>query len=252
MHIETIQEPRPYVLWRRVSTKEQGKSELGLEAQSTIARMFMGKEPEKTFTDVFSGTKLKQCKGLWEAIDYCKEFGCVLVIAKSDRCRNVQEALEILDNVGSRNLIFCDLQSSDRFVLTVMWAMWERQAIMGRINTKLALEERKKQIEQDGGFVSKAGRWCNHLGRKKGEWTTQAITGMSLRRSEISAEWKSRSGLYGWVKEQLAKHRSFADILEEAKRLYDRTPDVYCTRTGKPLNAATLSRWAREIRGAVC
>ena len=111
VEIRTIEESRPYVLWRRVSTEEQGESGLGLEGQTTIAKMFMGKSPIAIYTDVFSGTKLKQCKGLWEAIALCREQNYVLVIAKTDRCRNVQEALEILDAIGERNLIFCDLPS---------------------------------------------------------------------------------------------------------------------------------------------
>lgn len=249
--IITIKESRPYVLWRRVSTKEQGKSELGLDAQTTIAKMFMGKDPVETFTDVFSGTKLLQCKGLWAAIDLCKSNNYVLVIAKSDRCRNVQEALEILDNVGERNLIFCDLQSCDRFILTVMWAMWERQAIMGRINTKIALAERKKQIARDGGFVSKSGRWCNHLGRKKGECSQEAITAMARHRSQISQDWKKESELYSWVTIQVLRRRAQKDILEEAIALYEKNPKKYVTRAGKKLNAGTLSRWAKEIRMAL-
>lgn len=245
--IKTIQEARPYVLWRRVSTKEQGESELGLDAQRTIAEMFMGKPPVQVFTDVFSGTKLKQCKGLCSAIELCKREGYVLVVAKSDRCRNVSEALDILDAIGERNLIFCDLPTCDRFILTVMWAMWERQAIMGRINTKIALAERKKQIERDGGFVSKSGNFCDHLGSRKGEVIENAILGMAARRIEISQEWKKNSPLYTWVTIQVLKGRKRKDILAEAKELYDDNPDKYGTRAGMPLNKKTLSLWAREI-----
>jgi len=247
IEISTIQEARPYVLWRRVSTKEQGASALGLDAQRTIAEMFMGKEPVAVFTDVFSGTKLRQCKGIWQAIALCKENNYVLVIAKSDRCRNVQEALDILDKIGERNLIFCDLPTSDRFILTVMWAMWERQAIMGRINTKIALAERKKQIERDGGFISKAGNFCTHLGNKKGADLTAANLVSARRITERAQDWRSTSPLYIWVENQLLRNRPRKDILEEAFELYDKEPEKYGTRQGKPLSEGTLSRWAAEI-----
>lgn len=245
--ITPIKESRPYVLWRRVSTKEQGQSELGLDAQRTIAEMFMGREPIEVFTDVFSGTKLKQCKGLWEAIELCKKENYVLVIAKSDRCRNVNEALDILDSIGERNLIFCDLPTSDRFILTVMWAMWERQAIMGRINTKIALAERKKQIKKDGGFISKAGNFCTHLGRQKGDKNPNASEAMAIRRSEMADEWKKDSVLYTWVSIQLLRGRSRKDIIEEANELYEDSPEKYCTRNGCKLSHGVLSKWAREI-----
>lgn len=245
--IETIQESRPYVLWRRVSTKEQGQSSLGLDAQRTIAELFMGKSPVAVFTDVFTGTKLKQCKGLWDAIDLCKQEGYVLVVAKTDRFRNVGEACEVLDAIGERNLIFCDIQTSDRTILQIMWAMWERQAIMGRVNTKIALAERKKQIERDGGFISKAGNFCDHLGRKKGEITENAISAMALRRTESAEAWREESALFPWAAIQLLKGVKYMDIIDEAKKLYDKNPEKYCTRQGKPLGLSTLSRWAKIV-----
>lgn len=249
--IPVFDDKRPYILWRRVSTEGQGASGLGLEAQVSIAKMFMGRDPVEIYTDVYSGTKLRQCKNLWEAIERCKNEDLLLVIAKSDRLRNVHEALEILDAVGQNRLIFCDIPSSDRFILTVMWSMWERQAIMGRINTKIALAERKKQIARDGGFVSKSGRWCNHLGRKKGECSQEAITAMARHRSQISQDWKKESELYSWVTIQVLRRRAQKDILEEAIALYEKNPKKYVTRAGKKLNAGTLSRWAKEIRMAL-
>ena len=244
---KTIQEARPYVLWRRVSTQEQGASGLGLEAQLTIAKTFMGKDPVEIFTDVYSGTKLKQCVGLWQAIALCKKENYVLVIAKSDRCRNVNEALDILDAIGERNVIFCDIQSSDRFVLTVMWAMWERQAIMGRINTKIALAERKKQIKENGGFLSKSGNFCDHLGNKKGVDMSAARSVSSMRSTARAAEWKRRSPLYIWASNQLLKGRPRNEILAEAETLYNEEPEKFGTREGKKLSQPILSNWASEI-----
>ena len=90
VEIKINTDPRPYALWRRCSTQEQGESGLGLAAQLTIAQMFMGKDPVEVFTDVYTGTKLKQCVGLWKAIDFCKEHGYLLVVAKADRCRDLR------------------------------------------------------------------------------------------------------------------------------------------------------------------
>lgn len=248
VEIRTIEESRPYVLWRRVSTEEQGESGLGLEGQTTIAKMFMGKSPIAIYTDVFSGTKLKQCKGLWEAIALCREQNYVLVIAKTDRCRNVQEALEILDAIGERNLIFCDLPSCDRFILTIMFAMWERQAIMGRINTKIALAERKKQIEEDGGFFSKNGNWTTHLGRKKGCDTSKASRISAQVVAGRAREWRESSALYTMVTIQVLKGTPRKKILAEAAELYNMNPEKYGTREGKMLSEGLLSRWVKEIQ----
>ena len=248
IEIPEFNEKRPYVLWRRVSTEHQGESGLGLEAQLTIAKTFMRKDPAEMFTDVFSGTKLRQCKSLQSAIKYCKDNDCVLVIAKSDRFRCVQDALEVMDAIGERNLIFCDLPTTDRFVLTIMWAMWERQAIMGRINTKIALAERKRQIEEDGGFISKSGNFCSHLGNEKGVDMTPAQIASINRKIRDKEEWR-KTGLFAWVELQIIKGRSRKEIVAEAQAMYEKSggDKNWSTREGRPLSKATLARWVKDI-----
>lgn len=246
IEIRDIKDQRPYVLWKRVSTERQGESGLGLEAQEAIAKVFMKRDPVAIFTDVFSGTKLKLCKGLASAISLCKKEDYLLVVPKCDRFRNVQEALEILAEVGDGNLLICDLPTTDRFVLTIMFAMYERQAIIGRLNTRLALAERKKQIAQDGGFISNSGNFCTHLGNKKGVDMTPAQRVAYANRRSRRDDWR-KTGLFPWVELQLRRGRSRRDIVAEAKEMYEKDPEQWGTRQGRPLSEAILSRWVKEI-----
>lgn len=243
-------EKRPYVLWRRVSTEAQGKSELGLEAQLEIAKYFMGKEPTEMFTDIYSGTKLSQCTGLRQAIELCKQTGHLLVVAKSDRFRNLSEALEIFDemnpSIDDDNIRFCDIPTHDKYILSMMWGMWERQAIMGRINTKLALKVRKRQIKENGGFFSKSGRYCTHLGNKKGVDTSAACRAAGIVTSKAAEEWRSTSPLFLLVENMVRAGKTRKEILAETTKLYNAAPKVYCTRTGKPLTEALLSIWINK------
>mgnify|MGYP003594590640 CR=1 FL=1 len=75
------------VAYIRVSTKRQGKSGLGLEAQRRAISFFL-KEGHmqliKEFTEVESGKKFNR-PVLEKAIQYCKEWEAELVIATLDR-----------------------------------------------------------------------------------------------------------------------------------------------------------------------
>ena len=247
MGTQYTQENRPYVLWRRVSTKQQGDSGLGLDAQQTIAEYFMHGEPVKVFTDVYSGTKLGECPDLARAIKYCKENGYLLVIAKTDRFRNVQEALAILDEMGEGNLCFCDLPTTDRTVLTIVFAIWERQAIMGRVNTKKALAERKKQRETNGYWISKSGNVCTHLGSAKGCDMSKAAEASCKLRMQKARAWRDSSPAWQWVKLQIIKGKGTREILEEFEELSKHQPDVYCSRNKRPMTLSKLSQWKRKI-----
>ncbi len=238
---------RPYVLWRRVSTKQQGNSGLGLDAQQTIAEYFMHGKPVKVYTDVYSGTKLGECPDLKNAIRYCKQHGYLLVIAKTDRFRNVQEALAILDEMGEGNLCFCDLPTTDRTVLTIVFAIWERQALMGRINTKKALDERRKQRDNNGFWISKSGRVCENFGREKGCDLSVANAASALSRANAAAQWKASSVGYKWTMDRVREGWPDKKIVEEFNKLHEYQPEVYCTRTGKPLSYSRLSLWKSEV-----
>lgn len=257
------QNNRPYVLWRRVSTKQQSNSELGLKAQIAIAEYFMHSEAEKVFTDVYTGTKLSECRNLWKAIKYCKENGYLLVIAKTDRFRNVAEALNVLDEIGEGNLVFCDLPTTDRTVLTIVFALWERQAIQGRINTRVALEERKKMQEKGQTWISKTGCECDRLGRpadgidKNGKpyWNVSAmVDAASAARQEAAILWREQSKAVIFVRRKKAEGWTLTQITDELGNLYDenipsdpKDKNPYGTPNGCKPSKGTVSRWCRDI-----
>lgn len=257
------QNNRPYVLWRRVSTKQQGDSELGLKAQIAIAEYFMHSEAEKVFTDVYTGTKLSECKNLWKAIKFCKENGYLLVVAKTDRFRNVAEALNVLDEIGEGNLVFCDLPTTDRTVLTIVFALWERQAIQGRINTRVALEERKKMQENGERWISNTGRECDRLGRPadgidengKPYWDVSAmVEAAAQKRSEAAILWMESSKAVERARAKRAEGWRIDDIVRDLGELYDQNipadpkhKNPYGTANGCKPTKGTVSKWCREM-----
>ena len=81
---------KKFVSWRRVSTKEQGRSGLGLEAQKDIIEYFVKSEGGKLindFAEVYTGKHLDKCVELKRAIEFSKENNAILIIAKTDRFR---------------------------------------------------------------------------------------------------------------------------------------------------------------------
>lgn len=238
---------RQYVLWRRVSTKQQGDSGLGLEAQTSIARYCMDADPVDVYTDVYTGTDLDGCVNLWAAVERCKQSGELLVIAKTDRFRNVKEALNVLDEVGDGNLNFCDLPTTDRMVLTIVFAVWEKQAMIGRFNTRVALAERKKEAAKNGHWISKAGNVCTHLGNSKGCDMEAAHAAAREAASERRREWRENSAAYKYARAKMMAGCAVDDICMDLSVLEDTNRGQYLTRTGKRVSVATLNVWKREI-----
>lgn len=141
---------KQFVSWRRVSTKKQGKSGLGLEAQQDLINYFVEREGGTIVADyveVYTGTELSNCVQLQKAIAHCKAIGAILIIAKTDRFRNTADALQIYEEMGAGNIYFCDLPNTDKFTLTLMFAFAEREALMISIRTKQAFAAKKARGE---------------------------------------------------------------------------------------------------------
>jgi len=241
---------KQFISWRRVSTKRQGTSRLGLGAQKTIIDHYVAVEGGELIADyceVYTGTELSGCTQLRKAIEHCKQTGATLIIAKTDRFRNTIEALEIFDEMKG-NIYFCDLPSNEKFMLTLFFALAEREAEIISIRTKAAINEIKDNISKNGGHVSKSGRYITKLGNGGGFDTTGASEAAGMAHTRRASDWRDSSPLYLWVTNQLLKGRRRRDILAEAIELYDKNPAKFGTREGRPLCEGTLSRWANEIR----
>lgn len=160
---------KKYVSWRRVSTKKQGGSGLGLEAQKEIIRYFIERDGGDWIADYeecYTGTDLSGCAELKKAMDFARENNAVLIIAKTDRFRNTIEALQVYDRMGDGNIMFCDLPHTDKFTLTLFFALAEREALIVSIRTKQALDAKKARGEKTGGA---SDAWIESFNKKSKE-----------------------------------------------------------------------------------
>ena len=88
-----------YVAYLRVSTRKQGYSGLGLEAQREIIQKYLrDKTPVAEFVEIESGRKKDRPK-LKEALSLCRKTEATLIVAKLDRlARNVSFLSNLLEN----------------------------------------------------------------------------------------------------------------------------------------------------------
>lgn len=132
---------KKYVAYCRVSTKKQGRSGLGLEVQEEIIKYNVGEQNIVTwYKEVHSGKDLDVLPEFQKAKKRAKDEGYVLVIAKTDRLRNTQQALDLVDELTPEGVFFCNLgRNADKFMLTLFFAFAEKERLEISLRTKLAL-----------------------------------------------------------------------------------------------------------------
>jgi DNA invertase Pin-like site-specific DNA recombinase len=136
--------PPILVAYSRVSTRQQGQSGLGLEAQQAAVASHVA-ETRATliaeYTEIESGTH-SQRPQLTAALARCRETGAILVIAKLDRlARNVAFLSALMD--GDVEFRALDLPGASRFHLHIMAAVAEQEALAISQRTKAALQAAK-------------------------------------------------------------------------------------------------------------
>ena len=150
-------EKRRFVSWRRVSTQKQGKSGLGLEAQQSIIRYFVSEADGELIADyyeTYTGKNLHGCVELQKAMECAKKNDATLVIAKSDRFRNLEQALEVYRMMDGC-IYFCDIPMAEdkatyKFMLSLSWSLAEREAAIVSMRTRLALQAKRDRGESVG------------------------------------------------------------------------------------------------------
>ena len=145
---------KQYIIYTRVSTKRQGDSGLGLEAQQRDINLYLenyAQEPYEVIADlcdVASGTKVNRPK-LSEAIELSAKTGATILVAKLDRIsRDVEQIAGLIKRC---DFIVASMPNADKFSLHIYAALAEQERDFISLRTKSAMAAAKERGVIFGG-----------------------------------------------------------------------------------------------------
>jgi DNA invertase Pin-like site-specific DNA recombinase len=152
-----------YFAYYRVSTKQQGASGLGLEAQqAAVASFFKGGQPQGEYVEVESGKK-NQRPQLLAAM----AAGGVLLIAKLDRLSRNASFIFALRDSGV-DFVCCDMPDANTLTvgLFAVLAQHERETISKRTKDALAAKKVRGAVLGTPANLTEAAREQSLLVRR--------------------------------------------------------------------------------------
>ena len=210
---------RNYVAYYRVSTKGQGQSGLGLEAQRAAVRRFIkaGEEILEEFTEVESG-KRDSREQLRAAIALSKSRQATLLIAKLDRLSRNAGFIFALRDSGA-DFVCADMPEANTLTIGIfaVLAQHERELISQR--TRAALQAKREQ-----GFRLGSPQNLTPEARRKGLEVRQ----QNARSNKANRQASRLARIY---REQGHTFQRIADELNA---------EGYLTRHGKPFRRGTV------------
>ncbi|MDX1114776.1 DNA invertase [Sinorhizobium medicae] len=151
---------KQYITYIRVSTAEQGKSGLGLEAQTRDISLYLEQYSEVPyeiigeFKDIQSGGDDDRPQ-LIEALALARKTGAELLVAKLDRLsRKVSFIATIMDDPKVK-LRVASMPHADKFSLHIYAALAEQERDFISTRTKAALQAAKARGVKLGGMRDK-------------------------------------------------------------------------------------------------
>ncbi len=152
-----------FVTYYRVSTKGQGDSGLGLDAQKRDVQIYLDNYADipfdviGTFTDIDSGTNNDRSE-LAKAIELAKKHKAVLLVAKIDRLsRKVSFVAGLLEDKALQFKV-AQMPHADKFQLHIYAALAEQERDFISKRTKAALAEAKARGVILGGLRDKTNQ----------------------------------------------------------------------------------------------
>jgi DNA invertase Pin-like site-specific DNA recombinase len=192
-----------YIIYRRVSTKEQGRSGLGLEAQDRDIALFLEGFTAgpyavlDTYTDVLSGGEDDR-PALVEALAVCRKTGATLLVSKLDRLSRKVSTIATLMDDKKVKLRVASMPHADKFQLHIYAALAEQEREFISARTKAALAEAKLRGTKLGGL------------RDKTMQRNKAVQANALARAERV------EGIVVPLRQAGSSYRAIADQLNQA------------------------------------
>jgi DNA invertase Pin-like site-specific DNA recombinase len=217
-----------FIGYVRVSTKGQGESGLGLEAQQVAIddhAAQSGAIVTRLYTEVESGKKAARPQ-LQAALAHARRTKATLVVAKLDRlARNVAFTSALMES--GVDFVACDNPHANRLTIHILAAVAEDEARRISERTKAALQAYKAR----GGKLGAARKECRNLtqeARKRGA----KAAGEAIR-TLVDKEY---ADLIPVVREMRDRGLTQIAIAEELNR------QGHTTRRGKPWNQVQVLR----------
>jgi DNA invertase Pin-like site-specific DNA recombinase len=164
-----------FVSYLRVSTKRQGESGLGLEAQRVAVETWLNGgnwQLVAEHVEVESGKRDDNRPALAKAIEACRAFNAKLVIAKLDRLSRDAHFLLGLEKAGTE-FVAVDMPHANRLTVGIMALVAEQERTAISERTKAALQAAKAR-----GIV---------LGKPKGYKVQNSAVGLVRGRAAVVA-----------------------------------------------------------------
>jgi DNA invertase Pin-like site-specific DNA recombinase len=147
---------KQFVIYTRVSTKSQGDSGLGLEAQERDINLYLDNYAEEPhdiigrFCDVESGTRADRLQ-MQEALDLVRKTGSTLLVAKLDRLSRKVSFIATLMDDKKVDFKVASMPTADKVMLHIYAVLSEAERDFISTRTKAALKEAKERGVKLGG-----------------------------------------------------------------------------------------------------
>lgn len=220
---------KEYIIYTRVSTKEQGESGLGLEAQLETCRSYVKSQNGiivSEYSDVESGSSRTR-QGLNDAIEDAQMHDATIVFAKLDRLARDAEYAQMINNSGVK-LYFCDFPHINKMVFGIMVNVFEGERDFGVKRTQDALDVIKENIRKDGYHVTREGKVITRLGNTRdadedGGYRQAGIKGgeraaeVHRAKKEASRDWRMSYKEACKLRDEGLPYRTIAERLNEGE-----------------------------------
>lgn len=149
-----------YVTYRRVSTAEQGRRGLGLEAQQRDLDLFLTNYSDVPFEVIGKFVEIQSGKDddrpeISKAIALAKKTGAELLVSKLDRLSRRVSFISKLMEEKKLILRVAQMPEADSFSLHIYAALAEQERKFIGLRTKAALAEAKARGQKLGGLRDK-------------------------------------------------------------------------------------------------
>jgi DNA invertase Pin-like site-specific DNA recombinase len=155
-----------FIAYYRVSTKEQGKSGLGLDSQKDSIQTYITSikgELISEFTDIETG-KNDNRENLWVAVNEAKNQGATLIVKKFDRLS--RGGLEVMSRLEKLKVPFieCDSPHDNTLLKELKFSIARDEVRKTSERTQSALSMINKKIKSGEPHISKSGKMVTKLG----------------------------------------------------------------------------------------